>query len=93
MTYDVAASINELLFEKNTVILPGFGGFELQQQPANIDHIKSTISPPNKVPAFNKNLTIDDGVLVDYIQRQQQCTLEQATKIVKDFVVEMENKI
>ena len=41
MAYDVASSINELLFEKNSVIVPGFGGFELQQQPANIDHIKS----------------------------------------------------
>ena len=58
MAYDVASSINELLFEKNSIIIPGFGGFELQQEPAAIDHIKSTISPPNKVPFFNKNLTI-----------------------------------
>ena len=93
MAYDVASSINELLFEKNSVIVPGFGGFELQQQPANIDHIKSTISPPNKVPSFNKNLTINDGVLVDYIQNQNKCTLEEANKIVADFVVEIEGKI
>ncbi|MFK8005770.1 MAG: hypothetical protein AB8H03_05335 [Saprospiraceae bacterium] len=93
MAYDVASSINELLFEKNSVIVPGFGGFELQQQPANIDHIKSTISPPNKVPSFNKNLTINDGVLVDYIQNQNNCTLEQANKIVADFVAEVEGKI
>lgn len=93
MAYDVASSINELLFEKNSVIVPGFGGFELQQRPANIDHIKSTISPPNKVPFFNKNLTINDGVLVDHIQNQNQCTLEQANKIVEDFVAEVEAKI
>jgi nucleoid DNA-binding protein len=93
MAYDVASSINELLFEKNSVIVPGFGGFELQQQPANIDHIKSTISPPNKVPSFNKNLTINDGVLVDYIKSQNNCTLEEAYKIVEDFVAEIEAKI
>lgn len=93
MAYDVASSINELLFEKNSVIVPGFGGFELKPQPANINHIKSTISPPNKVPSFNKNLTINDGVLVDYIQNQNRCTLEQANKIVADFVVEVEGKI
>lgn len=93
MVYDVASSINELLFEKNSVIVPGFGGFELQQQPANIDHIKSTISPPNKIPSFNKNLTINDGVLVDYIQSQNKCSLEQANKIVADFVKEVEAKI
>lgn len=93
MAYDVASSINELLFENNSVIVPGFGGFELQQQPANIDHIKSTISPPNKIPAFNKNLTINDGVLVNYIQTQNKCTLEQANKIIADFVEEVEAKI
>ena len=74
-------------------IIPGFGGFELQQEPAAIDHIKSTISPPNKVPFFNKNLTINDGVLVDYIQNQNKCTLEQANKIVTDFVAHIEEKI
>ncbi|MFK7772781.1 MAG: hypothetical protein AB8F94_11600 [Saprospiraceae bacterium] len=93
MAYDVASSINELLFEKNSVIVPGFGGFELEQQPANIDHIKSTISPPNKVPSFNKNLTINDGILVNYIQNQNKCTLEQANLIVADFVAEVESKI
>lgn len=93
MAYDVASSINELLFKKNSVIVPGFGGFELHQQPANIDHIKSTISPPNKVPSFNKNLTINDGVLVDFIQNQNKCTLEEATKIVESFVAEIEAKI
>lgn len=93
MAYDVASSINELLFEKNSIIIPGFGGFELQQEPAAIDHIKSTISPPNKVPFFNKNLTINDGVLVDYIQNQNKCTLEQANKIVTDFVAHIEEKI
>ena len=93
MAYDVASSINELLFEKNSVIVPGFGGFEHKPQPANIDHIKSTISPPNKVPSFNKNLTINDGVLVDYIQTQNECTLGQANKIIADFVAEVEGKI
>jgi len=93
MAYDVASSINELLFEKNSVIVPGFGGFELQQQPANIDHVKSTISPPNKTPSFNKNLTINDGILVDYIQSQNKCTLEQANKIITDFVAEVADKI
>ena len=52
-----------------------------------------TISPPNKVPTFNKNLTINDGVLVDFIKTQNNCSLEEANKIVEDFVAEMEAKI
>lgn len=93
MAYDVASSINELLLKNNSVIIPGFGGFELQLQPANIDHIKSTISPPNRTPIFNKKLKINDGVLVDFVQTKNLCSLEQANKMVEDFVTEIKAKI
>jgi len=93
MSYDVASSINTLLFEKDSVIIPGFGGFSLSREASSIDYIKSKISPPSKVPAFNPNLTVNDGVLVDYIKNKNRCTLEQATQIVTDFVKEVEVKI
>ena len=93
MAYDVASSINELLFKNESVIIPGFGGFELNEHSANIDYIKSTITPPSKVPSFNKNLTLNDGVLIDFIKKQNRCTLEQANHIVKDFVKAAEKKI
>lgn len=93
MSYDVASSINMLLFEKDSVIIPGFGGFALSRESSNIDYIKSKISPPSKVASFNPNLTINDGVLVDYIKNKNRCTLEQATQIVADFVKEVEAKI
>ena len=93
MSYDVASSINTLLFEKDSVIIPGFGGFALSRESSSIDYIKSKISPPSKVASFNPNLTVNDGVLVDYIKNKNRCTLEQATQIVADFVKEVEAKI
>lgn len=93
MAYDVASSIHELLFEHETVIIPGFGGFVLNNQSANIDYIKSNITPPAKVPAFNQNLTINDGILIAHLKDQNKCTLDQAQQIVKDFVEEMNRKI
>ena len=93
MAYDVASSINDLLFENQSVIIPGFGGFVLSEHSASIDYIKSTIAPPSKIPSFNKNLTLNDGILVNYIKNQNRCTLEQANQIVKDFVVAAEQKI
>lgn len=93
MAYDVASSIHKLLFEHETVIIPGFGGFVLNNQSASIDYIKSTIAPPSKIPSFNRNLTLNDGVLSEYIKTQNRCTLEQAQKIVKDFVEELMGKI
>ena len=93
MAYDVASSISELLLENNSVIVPGFGGFMLNYKPASIDHVQSVISPPAKVASFNKNLVINDGVLVNYIKNQNRCTLEQAKKIVDDYVEEIQAKI
>ncbi len=93
MAHDVASSINDLLFQNQSVIIPGFGGFVLNEHSANIDYIKSTITPPSKVPSFNKNLTLNDGILVNHIKQQNRCTLEQANQIIKDFVVAAEQKI
>lgn len=93
MAYDVASSINDLLFENETVIIPDFGGFELNGHPASIDYIKSKMAPPSKIAVFNNNLKINDGVLVNYIKTQNNCSLEQANQIISDFVTETQEKI
>ena len=93
MAYDVASSISELLFEHNSVIIPDFGGFMLSHKSASIDHVQAIISPPAKVASFNNNLKINDGVLVNYIKSQNRCTLEQAQKIVEDYVFQLKQKI
>ena len=93
MAYDVASSIKELLYDFETVIIPGFGGFVLEEKSANIDYIKSTISPPSKIVSFNKNLTLNDGVLINYLKEKNRCTVEQANQILEDFITETNEKI
>jgi len=48
--------IGELLLRHNCVILPGFGGFIAQRQPARIDYHSGTMHPPGKSILFNRQL-------------------------------------
>ena len=56
--------IGELLLRHNCVILPGFGGFIAQRQPARIDYHSGTMHPPGKSILFNRQLINNDGLLV-----------------------------
>lgn len=85
---DVIASIGELLYERDSVIVPGFGGFVSNYQQANIDHVQGLLHPPAKQLDFNDNLSLNDGVLVDYLQKKYQVTEIEALDAVNDFVLQ-----
>lgn len=86
MEVDVGAYIADLLYEHDVVNLPGLGSFTGKYQPANIDHVQGKLHPPAKELAFNSNLVLDDGVLVQYVQQKHQLSVEEAQRLVEDFV-------
>jgi nucleoid DNA-binding protein len=81
--------IQDLLFEHNSVIIPSFGGFTAGYKPASIDHVQGVIFPPSKDLKFNRYLTINDGVLVQYICETKGWTRQEAEQAIKDWVAEM----
>ena len=64
---DITAFIRELLFGHDCVIIPGFGGFIGNYNPAHIDKNSGTFYPPVKQISFNRNLNHNDGLLVGRI--------------------------
>lgn len=89
MEVDVGAYIADLLYEHETVNLPGLGSFSGQYQAANIDHVQGKVHPPSMEMDFNANLVLDDGVLVQYVQKKHELRVEDAHRIVEDFVDEV----
>lgn len=83
---DISSYINELLFEHDCVIVPGFGGFICNYQPAEIHPILHTISPPAKKVAFNRNLQANDGLLVNYIALAEDMSYDSAYELVQTWV-------
>jgi nucleoid DNA-binding protein len=78
MQEELSKYIAELLYRHDRLNIPGLGSFELSHAPAMVDQVQGQVSAPAKAVRFNENLVLDDGVLVDYLQRQNDWTLMTA---------------
>ncbi len=80
--------VKRLLHEHDCVIVPGFGGFVCNREPARIDQVSHIITPPARKVVFNQNLKTNDGLLAGYLARQKQITYTQALAEIEATVRE-----
>ena len=78
MQEELGKYIAVLLYRHDRLNIPGLGSFELTHAPALVDQVQGQVSAPSKAVRFNENLVLDDGVLVDYLQHQNNWTLATA---------------
>lgn len=96
---DLNKYISGLLFIHDCVILPGFGGFISNYKNAKLDDLSYTLHPPKKDILFNKNLTYNDGLLINYLSRNLSISYREAEDLVKTevqkawFALEEENEV
>ncbi|OFY29780.1 MAG: hypothetical protein A2275_10805 [Bacteroidetes bacterium RIFOXYA12_FULL_35_11] len=83
---EISNYIRELLLLNDCVILPGFGGFISQYQPAFIDEEQSAFQPPSKKIVFNSQLIHNDGLLINYISVVNRISYSEAKNLVSDFI-------
>ena len=83
---DIVHYIGKLLFEHNCVIVPDFGGFVAEYKSAQIHPTQHIFNPPSKSIAFNKNLKNNDGLLANFIAKNENITFENAETHIKQFV-------
>ncbi len=83
---DINKYISGLLFIHDCVILPGFGGLVTNYRPAEHNETTHTFLPPKKDVLFNKNLIYNDGLLINYLARNQNISYDEADKIIKEEV-------
>ncbi len=86
MVIDVKQHIGQILYERDSLIIPNLGGFVSSYKPAAIDHVQGMIHPPSKKLSFNKNLIINDGILINCLQETLDVSVEEAKKSIDDFV-------
>lgn len=77
--------ISELLFDHECVILPGFGGFLTNYSGAHIHPIRHSFDPPSRSVVFNANLSTNDGLLIDYLTRQELISYQEASRKVNEY--------
>ena len=75
------------------MIIPGLGGFVSQYRPAVIDKSTGTFIPPTKEIVFNCDLLQNDGVLVGFIAKEGEITVDLARQQIDLFVEETKTKL
>ena len=85
MVYSVEEHIKELLFIHDCVIIPNFGGLVSNHVSSKINTVSKTIFPPSKLIVFNKNLSINDGLLINHISKREKISVDDSKNIVFDF--------
>lgn len=93
MQIDVGSYIAELLYEHDSMIVPGLGGFVTRYKAAEIDQVQGKIHPPSKDLHFNNNLVVNDGILINYIEKKHDLSYEEAEKAVADYVSQVKAAI
>lgn len=78
MQQEISQYISALLYKNNTLCIPNFGTLELRHAPALLDQVQGQLSPPSKEIQFNEDLVMDDGVLLNYLVQQRDCSLAEA---------------
>lgn len=79
-------NVKELLMQHDCVIVPGFGGFVCNREPARIDQVSHVITPPARKVVFNQNLKSNDGLLAGHLAKKEQLTYSQALGTIESIV-------
>lgn len=93
MNKTVEHYISELLFLHDCVILPNFGGFVGNPQPAKLNKTTGVLSPPSKQILFNANLKTNDGLLITHVSNQEEITQEIAKNEVANYATKITAKL
>lgn len=83
---DLNKYLSGLLFIHDCVILPGFGGFVTNYKSAHHNDLNHTFYPPQKDLLFNKNLTYNDGLLINYLAKNLHISYVEAEERIQSEV-------
>ena len=83
--------IQTLLFKHNCVIIPSFGGFVGNYKGAEIHPTQHIFTAPCKQLVFNKNLTINDGLLANIIVQEEKVTYSEALELIDKDVFKIKH--
>ena len=89
MQVDIGNYIAVLLYTNEVVSIPGLGSFVTSYRPAEIDPVQGELSPPSKALKFDKNLAVDDGLLIKHISDEEQISVTDAERLVHAYVEQL----
>ncbi len=85
MEISVAEAIKDILLMQGSVVVPGLGAFNGSHKVSQIDSVAGVMQPSSLQIDFDPNSVINDGFLVDFIQKKYDLGIIESQKLVQDF--------
>ncbi|MDR1121610.1 MAG: SPOR domain-containing protein [Dysgonamonadaceae bacterium] len=82
---DIYTYISYLLSEHDCVIIPEFGGFVVNYEPAKCSSPRKVFEPPVYTVGFNSELSHNDGLLVNTLMRLEKINYKTAQTRLRQF--------
>ena len=82
----IAKYIGDLIYDYECVVIPGLGGFISSEKSAVVNPLTNQFSPPSKDVHFNVHLKANDGLLVNYVARNEGVSFKEAKQGIDKFV-------
>lgn len=86
----VLHSIQQLLFEHDCVIIPGFGGLITNTQEAFFNQEQQIFFPQSKTLVFNQSLKSNDGLLANHLAENQSISYGEALQEIQNYTAQVQ---
>ncbi len=88
----IAQYLIELLYNRDAVILPGFGEFYVTPGDVTVSK-KGKLTPPAKILNFNPSVKANDYVLAKFVAEKESVSITQGNEVIKKFVDDITGKL
>lgn len=86
MMITIAEAISDLLFLRDTVVVPGLGAFVKKPVSAKVNPVANHFAMPTSSIVFDPNLREDNDLIVNYLSEKNDIPEEEARKMLAVFV-------
>ena len=89
----IAEAISDLLFVRDTVVVPGLGAFIKKPISAKVNPVANYFAMPSSEIVFDANLREDNELVVNYMSEKNDIPKEEAQKLLSMFVSDCFNSL
>ena len=89
----VAEAISDLLFVRDTVVVPGLGAFVKKPISAKANIVANHFAMPSSTLGFDANLREDNDLIIDYLSERNNMSADKARRMLVMFVSDCFNSM
>ena len=89
----IAEAISDLLFVRDTVVVPGLGAFVKKSVAAKVNPVANYFAMPSSLIEFDPNLREDNDLVVNYIAEKNDVPEDEARRLLAMFVSDCFNSL